>query len=578
MSMVGPASRTVVGGVSASRTTPVMKHPGALYDLDWQLAGCVSVSVNDRVPYRIHRYLDAAELLSDLRCFRALCGDTCCRARSSDRCAPTEIIPSPMLALPSRGPGGRRRSRRAERTDRIVQRQCPAGGSGTATFEPATDAASKWLGFHCLQVAAGVFGQERRVGRVLCEDFAELPFGGRRPPAAPVGWPDVTVTVDTAIRSVTLRRGDGRQRTVVDHGVAGLHVLAEGEAAARIPFRPRPRPFGASCRAGEPWPIGNAPAMGRDKIHAALRDVVADGYGRAVAVAYRGELIGESYAAGYTRDTRHNGWSVTKSIAGTLLARMVHEGLLTLDAPLAISAWREGDSRRAITVDDVLRMRSGLDCPVGARPWARGDKHWSVYGGTSDVDEHVTSLECVAPPGSRYLYQNSDPHLATLVTRTAASQLGIAEADVPWELLFRPLGMDSPLLASDPAGHHLLFGVCMATALDWLRFGQLILDDGVWQGRRLLPTGWLDYITTPALTGTPSNYGSGLFWRGHDFYGGPRGPIPPRTALAVGCLGQRLLIIPEHNLVIVRLGHGENEPLLTRTIATIINTVQSRNG
>ncbi|MFD2491889.1 serine hydrolase [Amycolatopsis jiangsuensis] len=183
----------------------------------------------------------------------------------------------------------------------------------------------------------------------------------------------------------------------------------------------------------------------------------------------------------------------------------------------------------------------------------------------------MAGLGLHAPPGTRCAYQNSDPLLcAEIVTRVAA-EAGLAErADVPWRLMFEPLGMHSVLLGSDAAGHFLLCGVCLATATDWAKFGQLVLDDGVWQGRRLLPEGWLDYVLTPAEADDEQVYGGGFFWRGHAVYAGR---VPERTALAAGMYGQCVFVLPDQDLVVVRLGQGENEALLATVVGEVARAV-----
>jgi CubicO group peptidase (beta-lactamase class C family) len=142
-------------------------------------------------------------------------------------------------------------------------------------------------------------------------------------------------------------------------------------------------------------------------------------------------------------------------------------------------------------------------------------------------------------------------------------------------LLFDPLGMDSIQLSADAGGNYIMSGWSVATALDWARFGQLYLDDGVWDGVRLLPPGWLDYALSPAPADDERVYGGAMLWRAERFYalGGSPAPLPERTALAAGHRGQRVFVIPDHDLVIVRMGHGDNEPLLAQTVARIVTAV-----
>ncbi len=463
-------------------------------------------------------------------------------------------------------------------------------------IRPAGDAVDKWLGFFLYRLAMGVLVQGRAPQEVIDSDLRRPAFTDPADPAtlhfdpsAPLGWDDVEWETDPERTTVTLRTRDGVQRHATLRGRHGIVVSAPESGhrsagphipAPRFPLPPVSAPAGASTRSDRPWPIGDAPdrsglsdAAAR-RIGALVEEVTADGCGRAVAVAHRGALVAESYADGFGRESVHNGWSATKSLVGAMMGRLVHEGALRLDQPAPVAEWSApGDPRAAITIRHLLRMSSGLDCPVGMSPWAEGDRHFSVYGGLPDVYRHLTGLPPLTEPDQRCAYQNSDPLISAKIVADTAERLGVPRHDAPWRLLFDPLGIDSAVLGSDAAGNHILSGLCMATALDWARFGQLYLDDGVWRGRRLLPRGWLEYALTPAPADDEPVYGSALGWLGSELYGGPASGVPAHTWLAAGHYGQRVFVIPSHGLVIVRLGIADNEPLLAETIAGICRAV-----
>ncbi|WP_158605660.1 serine hydrolase domain-containing protein [Amycolatopsis panacis] len=438
----------------------------------------------------------------------------------------------------------------------------------------AVDAERKWLGFHALRLAMGVLGQGRPVEAVLSEDLPEPAFTElleATDPAAPLDWDRVSISHDP--QRITLRADSGLERTVVRNGRHGLQVLPSGAAE---PLVRAPEPEVPQREIGRPWPLGDEPETGQlpagavSRIRALLDRLTSDGLGRAAVVAHRGKLVAESYAPGFPREMRHNGWSATKSVAGVLAGRLVHEGLLELDRPAPVPEWAH-DARSGITLRHLLAMSSGLDCPPGAAAWAHGDRHFGVYAGPDDVWRDMSGLGLLAPPGTRCAYQNSDPLLSAGIAVRVAAAAGLAEpVDVPWRLLFDPLGMDSVLLGSDAAGNFLLSGVCLATALDWARFGQFVLDDGVWQGRRLLPGGWLDYVLAPAEADDEGLYGGGLCWLGRPVY---EGGVPDRTALASGMYGQRVFVLPEHELVVVRLGQGDDEELLAAVVCEVARIV-----
>ena len=456
-------------------------------------------------------------------------------------------------------------------------------------LRPAPDALSKWLAFHAYRVAVGLFVQGQTLDELIARDLADQGALGQRyggaDPTAPITFPEVTVEVAAATRTVVLRAPDGTWRAARHHGRYGCVILPEGSTELPLPAHPAPA-APATPTAGRPWPLGGEVDLSAlpehvdlAAIQAAADEVTGDGRGRALVVAYDGRLIAESYAPPYHRDFRHPSWSMTKSLAGALIGRLVQLGHLALDQPVPIQKWRRPDDPRAdITIDDLLRMSSGLDCPGGITPWADGDRHFRVYSGLADVAGYVAELPVRAKPGTRCAYQNCDAVVAATVIREVARAIGTHPADAPWSLLFEPVGMD-PVLHADAHGTFILSGFSTATALDWARFGQLHLDDGRWQGRRLLPEGWLDLAMTPAPADDEPVYGGAFLWLGNRVLGErlfssqPSGAHLPRFAMAAGHYGQRTIIMPSHRLVIVRMGHGLDDDLLVRAVERIVTAV-----
>jgi CubicO group peptidase (beta-lactamase class C family) len=436
---------------------------------------------------------------------------------------------------------------------------------------PAPDALGRWLGWQVYRLALGVLFEGRDPDAIIAEDLSGIRFFDRsRPetmledPTVPVAWDEVAYEIDERRGAVTLRAPDGTARTAVAYGRYGCVGLPPGETEPRVAPEPVPPRRGASTRAEQAWPLGCAidrgglaPHVDLGPVEAALAAVVGDGKGRAALVVHRGRLIAEAYAPGFDRDSRHSGWSMSKSLVGALVGRAIHEGWTALDAPAPVPLWRrDGDPRGAITVDDLLRMSSGLDCPIGMTPWAEGE-HYHPFTGLPDVYAWATELPLRAAPGTRCAYQQSDPLTAAKVATDLAEQAGIRRVDAPWSLLFDPLGMDSVMLSADTSGNFILSGYSLATAQDWARFGQLLLDDGVWQGERLLPEGWLAYATTPAPADDEPVYGGAFMHLGDrfTFISGEQGRVPAGTSLAAGHYGQFTFAIPSHELVIVRMGH-----------------------
>ncbi|NJN22094.1 MAG: serine hydrolase [Leptolyngbya sp. RL_3_1] len=229
---------------------------------------------------------------------------------------------------------------------------------------------------------------------------------------------------------------------------------------------------------------------------------------RAVAISQGGALIAERYAPGFTANLPLLGWSMTKSVVNALVGILVHQGQLALDQCALLPEWdTPEDPRRAITLDQLLRMRSGLQFE-------------EVY---SDPRSHVTTM--LFQRGDAAAYAAGLPladstgawsyasGTTNILCRIIRQVLGDSLADYwafPHRALFEPLGMTSAVLEPDAAGTFVGSSFMYATARDWLKLGQLYLQDGCWQGRRLLPEGWVQYSTTPSDPG--QRYGA-HFWR-----------------------------------------------------------------
>jgi CubicO group peptidase (beta-lactamase class C family) len=274
---------------------------------------------------------------------------------------------------------------------------------------------------------------------------------------------------------------------------------------------------------------------------------------RAILVAHDGRIIAEQYAPGFGKTTRFPGWSMTKSVINALIGVLVGEGRLSLDDRGLMPAWDGQDPRAAITLADLLRMRSGL---------AFSEVYEDL---TSDVIEMLfnradaaafaASRRLDARPGTTWSYASGTTNILSAIARRI-----VGEADYPsWphRALFEPLGMTSALVEPDASGTFVGSSFMLATARDWARFGQLYLQDGVWQGRRLLPSGWVDFSTRPTPQSPGLIYGA-HWWLGlkPELGGGSAAAarIPRDAFFAVGHEGQVLTVIPSRRLVVVRLG------------------------
>ena len=274
---------------------------------------------------------------------------------------------------------------------------------------------------------------------------------------------------------------------------------------------------------------------------------------RAVVVVKDGEIVAERYAPGFDADMPLPGWSLAKSVMNALVGILVGQGVLDLAAPAPLAEW-QGDARRAITLEQLLRMSSGL--AFAEKAGELGDVTRMLMR-EPDAAAFALAKPLIAKPGARWAYASGTTNILSRILRQRLGEAVYRE--FPRRALFGPLGMDSAVLEADAAGTFVASSFLYATARDWAKFGQLYLQDGVWQGKRLLPAGWAAYSATP----TPHSDGryAAHFWldiaqeyRLTD----PGEPLPPGAFHAIGYEGQCVSIVPSHNLVVVRLG-------LTRT-------------
>lgn len=256
----------------------------------------------------------------------------------------------------------------------------------------------------------------------------------------------------------------------------------------------------------------------------------------AVVVLNEGAIIAERYAPGFGIDVPQRTWSVAKSIAATIVGAAVHRGDADVAAPATIAQWRaEGDTRGGITLDNLLHMASGL----GSN--SAGNRTDGIYFGGTAIDEEAPGWPLVATPGSTFRYANNDTLLAILSISPTFT------AHPPSELFAR-LNMHSTVAERDHNGNFVLSSQVWTTARDLARFGLLYLNDGVWNGQRILPEGWRTYVSAPSGPQPQGPFGYGAsFWLMNRTDG-----VPADTFFANGNRGQYVVIVPSRNIVIVR--------------------------
>lgn len=312
---------------------------------------------------------------------------------------------------------------------------------------------------------------------------------------------------------------------------------------------------------GKAWPEadGSEP-YGRGELEAEIRKIYGENMGpffeaaRGVVVIHKGKLVAEAYRDGYNRSSRFVSWSQAKSITQALVGIAVREGLLEVTAPATVPEWA-GDERAAITLEDLLRMSSGLKFEEGAG--GLDDNSQMLFGdGRTDVGTFAINQPLIHEPGKHWGYATGTSMVVSRIVRDAVVGNGDNYYDFIHRELIGPLGMTSAVPEMDKSGTFLGGTSFYATTRDYARFGLLYLRDGMWNGQRILPEGWVDFSRseTPNSGG---NYGV-HFWLNP--LGGEQAlaekglSLPDDMFQARGMGGQFIAIFPSRDVVIAYNG------------------------
>jgi CubicO group peptidase (beta-lactamase class C family) len=391
--------------------------------------------------------------------------------------------------------------------------------------------------------------------------FFTSPYAER----AKVGEP----VIDRVRKEVRIALPNGVTRTARHLGSQGCVTLPVGQTALR--FTPVSVPSRLPDPATQPWPMGNRLAteplptgIDRAKLQQAVDAAFepAQAMTAAFVVTWRGRLIAERYGDRITAQTPLEGWSMGKSLTATLLGILIRQGVYDLGQRAPIPEWQSpGDPRGAIRIADLLRMSSGLRIrapqdpdfdPSGPYP-----DHLYLYTGGVDSFHYAATRPLQWPPNTVGRYRNTDPVLINYLIRLGVEGRKEEYLSFPQRALFDKIGIRTMVLETDPFGNFLTQGYELASGRDWARLGNLYLQDGVWDGERILPEGFAAFVRTPAPAWEADNrpvYG-GFFWINRD----GTFPVPRDAYYMSGAGGQTTLIIPSHDLVVVRMGHFRGE-------------------
>ena len=404
---------------------------------------------------------------------------------------------------------------------------------------------------------------------------------------AKVGKP----VIDRATKTVHITLPSGITRTAKYLGSQGCVTLPIGQSS--VNFTPVTVRSGLPDPSTQRWPMGDVLAEGplpaeinasklKQAVNAAFEP--AEAMTAAFVVTWRGWLAAERYGEGLTARTPLEGWSMGKSLTATLLGILIKQGVYELSQPAPIPEWQTpGDPRAKIRIADILHMSSGLRIkapqdpdydPSGPYP-----DHLYLYTGSVDSFHYAATRPLQWPPNTVGRYHNTDPVLINYLIRLGVEKRGEEYLSFPHRALFDKLGIRTMVIETDPFGNFLGQGYELASGRDWARLGNLYLQDGVWNDERILPEGYAKFVSTlaPAWEADKRPIYGGFFW----INGDGRFPVPRDAYYMAGAGGQTTLIIPSHDLVVVRLGHfkgaASGAASFERALSLLMQAVPRRN-
>jgi len=378
---------------------------------------------------------------------------------------------------------------------------------------------------------------------------------------AKVGKP----VIDRVNKAVRIRLPNGVTRTARYLGDQGCVTLPVGKNS--VSFKPIKIKGRLPDPATQSWPMGDVllkdplpleldVAKVKQAVDVAFEPAAA--MTAAFVVTWKGRLIAERYGEGITAHTPLESWSMGKGVTAALMGILIKQGVYNLWQSAPIPEWQGADDPRAkIRIADILHMSSGLRIkapqdpdydPSGTYP-----DHLYLYTGGVDSFHYAATRPLQWPPNTVGRYHNTDPVLINYLIRLAVEKRGEEYLSFPQHALFDKIGIRTMVLETDAFGNFLTQGYELASGRDWARLGNLYLQDGVWNGERILPEGYVKFVSTlaPAWEADKRPIYGGFFW----INGDGRFPVPTEAFYMSGAGGQTTLIIAAHDLVVVRLGH-----------------------
>lgn len=377
--------------------------------------------------------------------------------------------------------------------------------------------------------------------------------------------------VDYENRSVTSRFLWGKSKAIYREGF-GVTLLRDIEEEE---LRSIKYPSGLDAGYDQDtidWPLGNIIPDTTTGIDVAMLDSIGrmvisgndyKGNIYSFLVMHKGIPVLEAYKPGFNSDTRFLSWSMAKSFTNAIVGMLVMDGKMNITERAELAEW-SGDERSKITLNDLLQMKSGLKWneDYGNRSDVTVMLHCE-----SDMGRFAYEQEAEYPAGSHWYYSSGTTNIVSDLIQREFDSDSACYAYVKTRL-FNRIGMPDAILEVDPSGSFVGSSYLYATARYYARFALLCMNDGVFNGERILPEGWIDYSTDVA-EGSNGNYGA-FFWLNR----GKRIVTAPEDMFSCnGHDGQYIFMIPSREIAIVILGYSPDGIELEKLIGDVLKTL-----
>jgi CubicO group peptidase (beta-lactamase class C family) len=384
---------------------------------------------------------------------------------------------------------------------------------------------------------------------ILSEDLA----------MSPLNW--ATVKIDTSAKSSTASVFGLSPKTAVYRNGLGC-ILLEGKDDYHVNFNiPEHRDsVNYSFIQSKTSTINDAEISKLEQLAFDEGKAISHKKTRALLVLHRDTLIIESYAKGINKTTKLLGWSMTKSVLNAMIGVLSKQNKISIHDKALFPQWI--DRRKEIEINDLLHMNSGLEW---TEDYSTVSEATSMLFASGDMPQYVSSIKMKS---LAWVYSSGSSNLLSGIVRSKFKAIEEYHS-FPYKYIFEPLGMDHSLIETDEAGNYITSSYMYGRARDWLRFGRLYLHDGVWQGNRILPENWVNY-TCQEVPGSDGKYGA-HFWLNKRSVAFP--DCPQDIFYADGYQGQYIVIVPSHDLVIVRMGLDDID--MNQLIKTTIDAIKN---